>query len=143
MARRLPMARCKQWLGGLWFSTAAILFLLVILQTIFGKYGANAKDAWGWLLSQIMPTLSLIIGVLVIDALDKGPTTNGADRFLFRLTFGLSVFYLLMVLLPIIIQPFTELGPLELLTQSTLWLAPLQGLVSASLAAFFVKREKS
>jgi hypothetical protein len=87
-----------------------------------------------------MPTLSLIIAVLVLDQLGKGvqmPRT--ADRFLFRLSIGLSAFYLLLILLSILIQPFTPLPPLQLMQQSNLWLGPLQGLVVGAMGAFFIK----
>jgi hypothetical protein len=47
-----------------------------------------------------------------------------------------------MLALPIFLQPFSTLDPVALLKQSSLWLGPLQGLVSAALAAFFIKRDE-
>ena len=53
----------------------------------------------------------------------------------------LSVFYLLAVISTILFGPvaaaFANIGPLELMGASQLWLAPLQGLVAASLGVFF------
>ena len=135
----LSMAAAKRRLSVVWFTGAGLLFLVMILQTIFGRYGADAEEAWGWLLPGILPTLSLIIGVLVMDALGKGVKAQRVDAFMFWTSFGLSVFYLLMVALPILLQPFVSSEPLMLLKQSNLWLGPMQGLVSAALAAFFVK----
>jgi hypothetical protein len=139
----VQMPTCKRWLGGLWFSFAALLFLVLIVQTIFGHYGAQPDEAWGWLLPSILPTLSLMIAVLVMDALGKSTKAKTVDKFFFLLTFGVSAFYLVMVALPIFLQPFTTQDPLAALKQSNLWLGPLQGLVSGSLAAFFVKRGKA
>ena len=132
------MSSAKRRLSVVWFAGAALLSLLMVAQTIFGHY-ADAAEAWSWLLPGIVPTLSLIIGVLVVDALGKGAADRHVDRFMFRVALGLSVFYLLLVAVPVLAQPFTELAPGELLELSNLGLAPAQGLVSAALAAFFVK----
>ena len=89
-----------------------------------------------------MPTLSLIIGVLVLDTTSTGGTDKKVELFIYRLAFGLSTFYLVLVALTPLVQPFTGLSPLELMKRSNLWLGPLQGLVAAVLAAFFVKGER-
>lgn len=133
------MTYCKKRLATIWFGGAGILFFIVLLQTLLGRFENKAGEAWSWLLPTIMPTLMLIIGVLVMDALGKGVKITNTDRFLFRLTFFISIAYLLAVLLVIAIQPFSTLGPFELMTQSNFWLGPFQGLVSASLGAFFVQ----
>ncbi len=138
----LQMATCKRRLAALWFGGAATLFLLLIVQSTLGRYADRTSDAWSWFLPTIMPTLSLIIGVLVIDAVGRSVAAN-ADRFLFRLTLGISTCYLLAVLLVIVMQPFSELEPIDLMNQSNLWLGPLQGLVAAALGAFFVKAPES
>lgn len=141
MTTSLPVVRCRKRLATLWFAGSGILFFLVLVQTLLGHYGDKANEAWGWALPTIMPTLSLIIGVLVADALGKGTrTTQGVSAFLFRLTFSLSAAYLLVVVLTIVFQPFASLSPIELMRQANLWLGPFQGLVSASLGVFYVKR---
>lgn len=89
----------------------------------------------------ILPTLFLIIGVLVAGAVRPHETTRKVDRFLFRLSMGLSAAYLLVVLATILIQPISPLPPPELMRQSHLWLAPFQGLVTGCLGAFFIRRE--
>jgi hypothetical protein len=138
---QVSMTRCKRRLSALWFSWCAFLFTLLALQTMFGRYEARAEEAWGWLMPGILPTLSVIVGVLVMDALGQSLRVRSVDSFFFWLTFSLCSFYLLMVTLAILLQPFAEAEPLELLKLSSLWLGPLQGLVSAALVAFFTKRE--
>jgi hypothetical protein len=141
---KFEMSRCRRRLATLWFSGAGALFVLLILQSILGRYAERTTDAWSWFLPTIMPTLSLIIGVLVADALGQHRTTvRMAEPFLFRLTFVVSSAYLLGVCLVILLKPFSALGPIELMTQSNLWLGPLQGLAVASLGAFFVKSPDS
>ena len=136
----IAMSAAKRRLSVVWFTGAALLSILMIGQTILGHY-EDAEDAWSWLLPGIVPTLSLIVGVLVVDALGKGAADRRVDRFMFRVALGLSLFYLLLVAAPVLMQPFAQLPPGELLKLSNLWLAPAQGLVSAALAAFFVKKD--
>ena len=142
---RIPIANTKKQLTIIWFSGSGILFALLLLQTIFGKYGTEAKDAWGLILPTFMPALSLIIGVLVSDATGSQDSEETAtvDRFFFRLSCFLSIGYLLTVILTILLGPFAQLSLLELMKLSNLWLAPFQGLVTASLGAFFVSKEKN
>ena len=135
----LTMSRSKQRLAVLWFIGAAISFLLLVAQSTLGRYADRTTDAWSWFLPTIMPTLSLMIGVLVIDAAQGKLKEKTADRFLFRLTFGISITYLLAVCAVLLLHPFSSMGPIELMNQSNLWLGPLQGLVAAALGAFFVK----
>ncbi len=140
---RIPVANTKKQLTIIWFTGSAIIFALLLLQTFFGKYGAEVKDAWGLMLPTFMPALALIIGTLVADstASDNSEETVTVDRFFFRLSFFLSTAYLLTVILTILLSPFSQLSLLELIKLSNLWLAPFQGLVTASLGAFFVSKK--
>lgn len=135
----MQMSKCKRKLAALWFTGAGLLFFVILLQTIFGRYGDRSADAWSWFLPTIMPTLSLVIGVLVMDVLNKGNQIKEIDAFLFKLTFSISSAYLVAVFLLFILQPFTTISPFELMSQSNLWLGPFQGLVAAAMGAFFVK----
>jgi hypothetical protein len=141
MTTRLPMAKCRKVLALLWFGAGGVLFSIFVLQTTLGKYGDQASEAWGWLLPAILPTLSLILGILVADAQAGHSQTLRADRFLFILSVILSAGYLLAVSAPIFLQPFVSLSPVDLMKQSTLWLSPFQGLVSGAIGAFFVRRQ--
>jgi hypothetical protein len=131
------MAQCKRRLASLWFAGAGTIFFVVFLQTVFGYYGERNSEVWSWLLPTVMPTLSLSIGVLVIDALGKGISIPRIDEFLYRLTFGLSSAYLFAVLLLFLLQPLTSVPALQVLQQANLWLGPFQGLVAAGMGAFF------
>lgn len=90
----LHMSKCKRKLAALWFTGAGVLFFILLLQSIFGRYGDKSSEAWSWFLPTIMPTLSLVIGVLVMDTLGEGIRALEVDAFLFRLTFGISAAYL-------------------------------------------------
>lgn len=133
---------CKKRLGILWFIGFLILLIVLVIQSLFGKYGAKVEEAWAWFLPTVTPTLSLIIGVLVLDAAAARGTDKEIEPFIFRLAFGLSAVYLALVALTVLFQPFSSLSALDLMRRSNLWLLPLQGLVTAALGAFFVKGER-
>jgi hypothetical protein len=140
------MVRCKRRLALLWFAAAGLLFLILFLQTVLGRYGNESERAWSWFLPSVMPTLSLMLGVMVADAMaaHAAPDTPGAaaaDPFFFTLTFAISLVYLGALLILLLFQPFSSLAPTAVMTQSNLWLGPFQGLVAASMGAFFVKRK--
>jgi hypothetical protein len=87
----------------LWLFGGGGLCFLVIIQTILGHYG-EAGEVWNWLLPNVMPTLSLIISVWIMDFSSEDEDT--IDRFVFWFTFILSGSYLVMVALPILLQSF-------------------------------------
>jgi hypothetical protein len=144
MNMQVSVAKCKKRLTTLWLAGSGFLFLVLLFQTVFGAYGEVATEAWSWLMPSIMPTVSLIIGVWVMDVQGKGVKVKAIDRFVFQLAFSLSALYLLVLALMILLQPFISQKPPELiriLRLSNYGLSPFQGLVSASIGAFFVKRE--
>jgi hypothetical protein len=138
----LPIAYCKRQLARIWFLGGGIVFFIVLVQSLLDRYGEEVNQAWGWLLPTVLPTLSLIIGQLVFDAVQGTYAERVIDRFLFRLTVALSSFYLLAVLLVLLAAPLTSIEPIQLMHRSNVWLGPLQGLVAAAMGAFFVKAAK-
>jgi hypothetical protein len=128
---------CKVRLAQVWLAGGAVLYCIVLAQSLLGYYGDEVADAWSWLLPTTLPTLSLIVGVLVADAQREPKKTEQVNRFVFQLAMGLSAFYLTVVLLTLLVQPVIELAPPEVMKRSNLWLAPLQGLVAAALGAFY------
>jgi hypothetical protein len=141
----LTLGSCKRRLATLWFGAFAILFLIVLVQSSFGHYGAQLEDAWGWFLPTLLPTLSLMVGVLVVDVKTGSSRGRSAEPFAFRLAFGVSMFYLIIVLATLLLQPFAAPAgeAVKYLKVSNLWLAPIQGLATAALGAFFIKTESS
>jgi hypothetical protein len=141
MSTELSFTGCKKRLGLLWLTSAGVIFAFVLAQSLGGRYGGDLSDAWSWLLPNLMPTLSLIVGVFVTDV-HKGVVEKTVDPFVFRLAFSLSVVYFLTILTTLFAIPLSEMHgmhPIDLLNASNLWLAPLQGLAAAALGAFFVK----
>lgn len=153
----MTLTRSRWMFAGIWLGGAGLVFLILVVQSLVGRYGPQSEDAWAWYLPTVMPTLSLIIGVLATDfrvaasAAAAATTTTGtpaaspdanilpvAARGLLWLGVALSVFYLLLVAVTILAQPFLQgVSPIELMHRSNLWLGPLQGLTAGVLAAFF------
>lgn len=138
MSTTISMKKAKTVLTILWFVFSGILFLLFLVQTIFNRYGDLAEEAWGWLLPAIMPTLSLIVAAFVAEAAGRVAPKPGVSRLIFTVSVMLSSFYFIAICLVVFLGPFSDMGPLTLMKTSNLALGPLQGLVSASIAIFFI-----
>ncbi len=134
----------KRRLATVWFIGSGFLFFLLFILASVGRFGGDADEAWAWFLPTIMPTLSLIIGVYVLDVMHQGVEDGSTDPFFFRLTFWLSISYLLAVALvlalPNVVFLTSGVTVFEFMNQANLWLGPFQGLVAAAMGAFFVKK---
>ena len=137
---RVPLGKCQRALALLWLIGSGFLFTLVLVQTALGHYGDSYADAWNWLLPGVLPTASLIVTVLFRTT---DPEQKTADRFLFRLCYGLSSMYLLAVISVLLLQPFQSGVAADALKHSNIYLGPFQGLVASSIGAFFVQTEKT
>ena len=135
----MTLSRSKWVLAVIWLVGAGLILLLMVGQSLFNVYGARTEEAWSWYLPTVMPSLSLILGVLVADfrAEKAAPGSRRKSGPLLGLAVGVSIFYLAMVSLTLLVQPFLTTPPLELMQRSNLWLGPLQGLAAATLGAFF------
>lgn len=141
MSERISVPACQRRLATVWFLGAGVVFAILVIQTLNQHYGDQARDAWGWFLPTVMPILTLIVSA---TAVTKAESQATVDRSVFYISFGLSLFYLLLVIATIAYQIFTTLKPsemIELMKTSNLWLGPVQGLLGISLGVFFGKRE--
>jgi magnesium-transporting ATPase (P-type) len=129
----------------LWCFGGLFLFIILIIQTVGDIYGLKVDEAWSWFLPTVIPTLTLMITVAIIEFSQSTTATaeqKQSDRFLFQLAFWLSLLYLVLVTFTLL-RPRSIYTPIEWMKKSNLWLGPLQGLVTASLGAFFIKTSKS
>jgi hypothetical protein len=76
MTRKLSMETSRKRLAVLWFAGAGVVFLTLLAQTLAGRYADKAEQAWGWMLPTVVPTLSLIVGVLAISARRPAPSAS-------------------------------------------------------------------
>ena len=131
----------KSFIATLWFCWSALLFATLIVQTLSGKLGNDTPETWSWFLPAVMPTLSLVIGVISSDAIArKKPIEKAANKTAIRFALGLSAFYLLVVSLPVFGAPIAMnagFSVMELAKRSNYWLAPVQGLTAGAIGVFF------
>ena len=135
----MPMLKCKKILAWFWCISSTILILILFFQTFSGRYGEHAREAWVWLMPNIMPTLGLIISTLVKEINRIQIEKNIGNSTLFKLTLFLSVFYFLLIVLTIILGSFKQGNPLVFYHLSSLWLGPIQGLLAAAMGGFFTE----
>ena len=141
--KRITLTEARRRLATLWFTAAAVLFVLFIGLTVGGPLKGEPQEAWGWFLPSCVPTLSLVIGVLVAESRQAGRKERRVDVFLFKIATGCSAFYLVVVLATLLYLGFGAADKgLDFLKSSNLWLAPLQGLAAAALGAFFVSTDQ-
>jgi hypothetical protein len=133
----LTVLTAKKRLALIWFIGAAILFLFVFG---FSLNSTSAGVVWAWFLPTVIPNLSLIVGVWVADTRTGERSDQPTDPFMYRLTAGLSFFYLLLIASLFFFHPFSPLGLTALLQASQFWLTAVQGLASLAMGAFYVQR---
>jgi len=140
-ASREPLVECQRRLVTIWFVGGGLIFIVMILESLGNIYGSQVKGAWSWVVPVIVPTLSLMIGVLISGAMHAESQAT-VDRFAYRVSVGLSVFYLLLVLGSLVLWPAAHMYPLDLMTLSSSWLGPVQGLAGIAIGGFFGSRKK-
>jgi hypothetical protein len=69
----------------IWLVGGGAAFFVLMLQSIFGRYGNNLQAVWSWFIPTVVPTVSLMLGVLGASALSvhsAGPQV--VRRFFFK-----------------------------------------------------------
>ena len=84
-----------------------------------------------------------MLGVIGATALQAGYDKRLVKAFFFNLSRALAVFYLVILLLTMLLAPFSKLQGMELFTVSNYWLAPIQSLVVAAITVLFTSHERS
>ena len=136
-----PLDQVRTRLAAIWLGGCSLILLIVVMQSLLGKFGGQTQDAWGWLLPTIMPSLSMIIAVLGYTAMDPNRSASVVRKSFYQIAQYLSVLYLILILLTILVQPLTAVPPQELMNLSNLWLGPFQGLVASALGVLFVSKQ--
>lgn len=133
-------------LSRVWLIGSGLIFILLVLQCLLHVYDPVTQDVWSWFLPTIMPSLGLIITVLTYTAFEPRLTGSVVRRSFVPVALWLSVFYLSIVALTILVQPFaakTAADRIGLMKTSNLWLGPMQGLVASALGVLFVSKQKA
>lgn len=127
-------------LAKVWFIGGAIPFGTMIIQSALGKFGDDVQQAWAWLLPNLMPTLLLMVGVLGAAALTTTEKRRVRGSY-YAFSLWLSVAYLITISATSVLELFSSLSPIRLMTMSNYWLTPLQGLAAGSIGFLFTTHE--
>ena len=135
MKETLDLRNAQRALLIVWALGTLVPFLLLLAQTVGGKYGDQSTKAWEWFIPTVLPTLTVIVGAY---GATKPVERKSVDRLAFSVAKWLSVFYLVLLSATLLLQPLAESSPLAFLEGSSgTWLAAVHGLVGVSLGAFF------
>jgi hypothetical protein len=140
----LDLDKARNRLAGLWIFGVGLFIVILVFQSLLNRYDDKVQDVWGWALPTILPTLAMIITVLGYTALVPSTSGEVVRRSFFWIAYGLSAFYLFLVLVVVLVQPFQSPGsdPVNAMHLSNLWLGPIQGLVASALGVLFVSKRK-
>lgn len=145
---RIPLEKARHFLAGIWFLGALFPFTLIVAQTILGRHGNTIQEVWAWFVPTILPTLSLMLGVIGSSALIPERDTRRVKPFFFRLSVGLSLTYITILSATLLLEPFSPTGGIKLYGISNYWLSPIQSLALGTMTVLFTsfdakKNEKS
>ena len=108
-----------------------------------------SKQAWQWFLPQELPTLGLVLGVLanleLVPAARAAAQRRHVTDFFLKLTIGLSLFYLLLLMVIELAGGAKDSAAerIGLLQNSGLFLGPIQGLVGCVMGVFFISGDST
>jgi hypothetical protein len=140
-AARMALEQARNKLAAVWFVGAGAMILLLVVQSILGKHD-QLQEVWSWFVPNVVPSLSLMLGVIAADALAPGDDVRVVKVAFFRLANGVSFFYIGLLALTMLMEPWSARPGIELFTLSNYWLSPTQGLAVAAVGAVFAMQER-
>jgi hypothetical protein len=146
MNDRINLTDARWGLAKIWFVWGFLIFGIMIVQSILGKYGSQdtsqVQEAWSWFIPTIVPTLSLMIGVIGAAALLSDEDIRTVKKTFYVTALWISVAYLLTLSITILLQPFAPMDPIPLYTLSNYWLSPMQGIVGGAIGLLFTSQQR-
>jgi len=138
----VPLDQVRSRLAWIWLAGGGLIVIILVLQSLLGRFQGTVQEVWGWALPTIVPTLGMIVSVLGYTALDPSQSKIEVRQDFYKLSWVLSLAYLFLVSLTILMQPLTPYEPIQLMRMSNLWLGPAQGLVASALGVLFVSKKQ-
>ena len=127
-----------------WFICGPIIFIVFLILQISGRFGKDSADAWQWLISQVLPTLTLISSVFIILSKAKKDGGELTTPYFFRLAFYGSIFFFVCLFGVVLSIPLGEIidpekSSYEFLDSMTIPLSAVLSIVTALVGIFFAK----
>lgn len=133
----MTIMKARRALTVVWLAGAGVTFATLLVQTLSGRYGIRADEAWSWFLPSVLPT----IGVMIAVVFKTTPDRRHVSRFTFRLCVTVSLVYVALVAGTVFLQPFSVWSAFQLFKMSHLWLAPTQALADGVIGYLFLSGE--
>lgn len=140
---RLGLEQARNSLAKIWFIGAGFVFSILVVQSILGKYEGSLQEVWAWFVPTVLPTLALMLGVIGATALTDDNDERTVKAFFFTLSKYLSMFYLVILITTIFLEPLSDTPGIKLYNLSNYWLGPVQGLVVAAISILFASQDKT
>ena len=139
--KRLTVQRAQNRLATLWAASGAGLVFVMVLWSFSYVEGVKGFD---WLLPNLMPTLTLIMGVVGREVVKKSRgRAKSVNPMAYRFALGASVLYLsilgLFMFFPLVFVAGKTF--LDFTEGSQTILGVLQGVVAATVGNFFLSEE--
>lgn len=137
----ISLAATRAKLTRLWLLGSGSSAIILVISSILRGRADAAREVWSWFLPLVLPTIGLMIGVLGAAAMSARRETCVRKSFV-DIAYWLSLAYLALLLLTILLEPFSPLRGADLHGVSNYWMGPFQGLVVAALGYLFTSEEK-
>src|SRR5712692_2476772 len=103
----------------LWVLAIFPLLILLVLQSILGKYGNEWDTPWNWFAPLVFPSLSLMISAWV-EGSNKARAARAANSTLCWGTILLSIGYITLLYAVVIVHPFSD-TPIQSTFRNSSW----------------------
>jgi cytochrome bd-type quinol oxidase subunit 2 len=150
--KKVSFYTCRKRILRVWLWMSFIIILIFLLQTVNGKYNDLVKEVWQWLFQYILPPITLMIGVFISQSLKREDEDIEIDNFYFQLSYGISIFFLLILFLAPFSVPYIHLsmntGLSDISKQKNIldaykvydnFILPIQGIMMLCLGMFFTQ----
>jgi hypothetical protein len=140
--RKLSLHQARNRLTWTWLAMTGPLLLIVILQSITGKYGQTGFESLtgiGWLFQAVLPTASVMIAPITLPINPAVETRSVENLTLLWITICSFVFYFVILYAIILLEPMTDMSLQTLMAMSAWFLAPIQAFILTLVSKFFLE----
>lgn len=141
--QRIPLEEARNSIAKWWLPGAGLTVVIIVVQIILGRYQGSVQEVWAWFQPTVFPTSALILGVMGAVALQPDSDRRTVNRFYFGLSRGLAIFYLLILLLILLLDPFAPVHGMDLFNTVNFFLPAIQSIVVGVITVLFTSQEKT
>jgi len=136
----MTMLTCKRLLAAVWFVLGGIAVIVLLGQMITDRYGAKVGDVWTWFSVYFLPAATIVFFASGVGTHDSEANQALVSRGAFFGALLLSLLYLILILLPLLAQPFMDAdSPFDTMNKWAIVLALFQSIVIGALAAVYIR----